>query len=216
MLLLGFDYLVRVKAAEGKQMSRRLFFSFRTIQQRATPRGQKVVLNRFSATKSNVCDSSDALAINGIPVPPAATWSISDLRLSAEQSSVTDSPSITYDDLNVLAKRSTIDLNYYRKFHGEDGINSLRRSLDDMIRCLSVVTEFSNTRAVDASPEEMYDIPEGVRAPLRPDEYTKFAAVDSQQLESFHEVYPNQLRGSVSDKLVEINGQKYFHIDRKR
>lgn len=207
---------MREEAVKGELMSLHRFFSFRSLKQRITPYGQKVFLNRFSSKKTNACDSSDALAINGIPVPPAATWPISDLRLRAEQSSVIDSPSVTYDDLNVLAKRSMIDLNYYRKIHGEDGIKSLRQSLDDMIRCLSVVTEFSNTRAVDASPEEMYDIPEGVRAPLRPDEYTKIAAVDSQQLESFHEVYPKQLGGSISDKLVEINGQKYFHIDRKR
>jgi hypothetical protein len=124
---------------------------------------------------------------------------------------------VTYDDLYALAKRSTIDLNYYRKVHGEDGINSLRRSLDDMIRCLSVVTEFSNSRAVDASPEEMYDIPEGVQAPLRPDTPLNIAAINSQHQESFLKIHPNQLlRGSIGDKLVEINGQKYFHIDRKK
>jgi len=198
-------------------MSLRLFLQFRPLKKRATPRGQRLLLNSVSANKSNFCDSSDALEINGILVPPAATWSISDLRLSAEQSSATAHPSVTYDDLDVLAKRSTIDLNYYRKVHGEDGIISLRRSLDDMIRCLSVVTEFSNSRAVDASPEEMYDIPEGVHVPLRPDTSTNIAAINYQKPESFHEIHPNQLlRGSIGSKLVEINGQKYFHIDRTR
>jgi hypothetical protein len=183
------------------------------LKTQPTPKLRNLSLKPSTSEKSvqNINTSAKWL-VNDIPIPPPATWSVSDLRLSGDRSSAKATPSVPYVELEILAKRSTIDLNYYREVHGENGIDSLRQGVEDMIRCLSVVTEFSNSQEVEVSHKEMYDLPEGVRIPLRPDTNL---STESQEVECL-EAPANRLKESISHKLIEIKGQKYFHIDRKR
>lgn len=176
----------------------RLRLLFRPLKTLPTPRFKINLSSKRSTTEKS------------FQIPPPATWSISDLRLSDDCSSAPATLSITHDELELLAKRSTIDLNYYREVHGENGIDSLRQGVEDMIRCLSVVTEFSNSQEVEVSHKEIYDLPEGVRLPLRPDTNL---SIESQEVDCLE---VNRLKESVSHKLIEIKGQEYFHIDRKR
>lgn len=190
----------------------RLRLLFRPLKTLPPPRFKINSSSKRSTTEKSFqnIDTSGEWLVNDIPIPPPATWSISDLRLSDDCSSAPATLSITHDELELLAKRSTIDLNYYREVHGENGIDSLRQGVEDMIRCLSVVTEFSNSQEVEVSHKEIYDLPEGVRLPLRPDTNI---STESQEVDCLK---VNRLKESVSHKLIEIKGQEYFHINRKR
>lgn len=163
---------------------------------------QTLLSKRLSSAQNN----DAAKLVNGIQIPPPPSWSIAELRLSEHQSSTNHV--VTYDELEILARRSVIDLKYYKKVYGDNGLNSLRRGVENMIRCLSVVTELMATEKAVVTAAEMYDLPKGVYAPLRTD-------YSPSQLINFDEVKAGRLMHSVSHKLVEVNGQKYFHVERK-
>eukprot|EP00590_Aulacoseira_subarctica_P003432 CAMPEP_0172429564 /NCGR_PEP_ID=MMETSP1064-20121228/50938_1 /TAXON_ID=202472 /ORGANISM="Aulacoseira subarctica , Strain CCAP 1002/5" /LENGTH=196 /DNA_ID=CAMNT_0013175061 /DNA_START=57 /DNA_END=647 /DNA_ORIENTATION=+ len=166
---------------------------------------QTLLSKRLSSAQQN---NDAATLVNGIQIPPPPSWSIAELRLSEDRSS-TANHVVTYDELEILARRSVIDLKYYRKVYGDNGLNSLRRGVENMIRCLSVVTELMATEKAVVTAAEMYDLPKEVHAPLRPD-------YSPTQSMNFDKVKAGRLMESVSHKLVEFNGQKYFHIERQQ
>ena len=81
---------------------------------------------------------------------PKPTWSINELNLQSKS----DRPTITDDELDVLAHRCLIDV----KNLSDEKRMKLKLELGNIMRCISLVCE---SNLPERSEEEKYDLPRG-------------------------------------------------------
>ena len=132
---------------------------------------QRLLVRSFS---SSACSESSNRFI------PEPTWSLKELALSPVNEEDSDTqqhktPLITDEELETLSRRCLIDTSSMP----EDERNELKRELENMMQCISMVTSYKPkeselTHNQALKEEMMYDVPRGFTSqrpcPMRNDE----------------------------------------------
>ncbi len=155
---------------------------------------------------SSVAGSSDNSS--GIQLP-APTWSLKDLRLTADNAGDNNGTKMTIsrDQLRILARRAVLDLDQLK----EEQIETLRRDVENMLYMMHVVETVTLPELTD---EEIYDVPRGVKhTPLRSHEDTDahHSRIEDEAREA-QEVWTSLLH----PKTVHLGGHSYFRIVTKQ
>lgn len=137
-------------------------------------------------------------------IPPSPTWRLEDLRLSQ-----TPPNEISLEELHVLAKRANINLEIYKLRHGD--LEPLRKQVENMMNCLSVVSDFvaNSANAQELSEEELYDNLQ--TQPYRRHSTDLRSILDSQLEDKTGREVVNLV---AQTKMREREGYMYFHVDK--
>jgi hypothetical protein len=161
-------------------------------------------------------------------IPPPPTWSLNDLRLSKNGSDNSNgSPQcqetsvVSLDDLKVLAKRACIDLDVYKRRlppnQRQEGIEVLRQEVENMIHCLSVVSDYigdaDNAKKASAlTDEDIYDshiMSSGCQHKHRKSAKALREALDAKQESRTGQLILDSVRDS---KMIKHDNAIYFKV----
>uniref|UniRef100_A0A7S1CZK4 Uncharacterized protein n=1 Tax=Cyclophora tenuis TaxID=216820 RepID=A0A7S1CZK4_CYCTE len=118
---------------------------------------------------------------------PLPTWSLGDLNLTSPTNFVSD------EELEKLGRRCLIDVNRI------DGRDTLKRDLSNMMHCLEHV---KNIDLPEMTPNEIYDVPRGVKA------CPPAAEATEAQREEAKRVWENMLQPNTTRR----GGHEYFSV----
>ena len=100
---------------------------------------------------------------------PPPTWSLRQLQLSSSSTATTTTPSISDQELNVLARRCLIDIK-------DEEREELKKNLNNILHCTSLVCTVEKDDTVILNEEDFYDVPRGLGSksscPVRRDNET--------------------------------------------